>query len=29
MATETADETDSDRDALAVAHVAWGDLIDV
>jgi hypothetical protein len=28
LATRTADETDSDRDAPAVAHLAWGDLVD-
>jgi hypothetical protein len=28
MATRTAAGTDSDRDALAVAHLAWGDFVD-
>jgi len=28
LATKTADEPDSDRDALAVARLAWGDLVD-
>jgi len=28
LATKTANETDSDHDALAVAHLAWGDLVD-
>lgn len=28
LTTRTVDETDSDRDALAIAHLAWGDLVD-
>jgi hypothetical protein len=28
LGTGTVDERESDRDALAVAHLAWGDLIE-